>query len=139
MENKTNNKANDFIKNEVLKIERNSFIFRIIATAIGYTGITFWLNAIRTSASLWFIWILIIIQFTLYFAIFIISYQRAVVCGINKALGIIIFASLAILSRVNDWELIIIPLTVVVMLVVSSSAKKVSDKGKSLLIENSNN
>ena len=139
MENKTNNKANDFIKNEVLKIERNSFIFRIIATAIGYTGITFWLNAIRTTASLWFIWILIIIQFTLYFAIFIISYQRAVVCGINKGLGIIIFASLAILGRVNDWELIIIPLTVVVMLVVSSSAKKVSDKGKSLLIENSNN
>lgn len=139
MENKTNDKAKNFIKNEVLIIERNSFIFRIIAIAIGYAGITFWLNAIRTTASLWFIWILILTQFTLYFSIFIISYLRAIVCGINKTLGIIIFTSLAILGRVNGWELIIIPLTVVVMLVVSASVKKISDKGKSLYLESSNN
>lgn len=139
MENKTNNKASDFIKNEVLSIERKSFIFRMIAAAVGYTGITFWLNAIRATASLWFIWVLIIIQFTLYIFIFIASYRRAVVCGLNKALGIIIFIALAILGRVNDWELIIIPLTIVVMLLVSASAKNISDKGKLLLPENSNN
>jgi ABC-type polysaccharide/polyol phosphate export permease len=61
------------------------------------------------------------------------------VCGLNKALGIIIFIALAILGRVNDWELIIIPLTIVVMLLVSASAKNISDKGKLLLPENSNN
>ena len=135
MENITNNKASDFIKSEVLKIERNSFVFRIIATAVGYAGITFWLNAIRATAPLWFVWVLIIIQFALYFSIFIANYRRAVVCGLNKNLGIIIFTALAILGRVNDWELIIIPLTVVVMLVISARAKNVSDGRKNLLPE----
>ena len=135
MENKTNNKAHDFIKGEVLLIERNSFIFRIIATAAGYAGITFWLNSIRATAPIWFVWVLIIIQFALYFSIFIASYRRATICGLNKNLGIVIFATLAILGRVNDWELAIIPLTIIIMLVVSARAKNVSDERKHLLPE----
>ena len=137
MENVTN-KANDFIKGEVLKLERNWFIIRIIAIAIGYSAITFWLNAIRATAPLWFVWILIIVQFALYFLIFIASYKRAIVCSLDKNLGIIIFTVLAILGRVNDWELVIIPLTVVVMIVLSKKTKNVSDRGKTLLPEHSN-
>jgi hypothetical protein len=135
MEKITNNEASDFIKSEVLKIERNSFVFHLIATAVGYAGITFWLNAIRATAPLWFVWVLIIIQFGLYFSIFIASYRRAVVCGLNKNLAIIIFTALAILVRVNDWELAMIPLTVVIMLIVSARAKNVSNSGKTLLPE----
>jgi len=135
---KKKNKANDFLKNEVLKIERTSFIFRILASALGYAGITFWLNSIRTTAPLWFVWVLIIIQFALYFLIFIVGYQRATVCGLNKNLGLIIFTALAVLGRVEDWESLIIPLTVVIMLIVSTKTKNVSARGKTLLPEHSN-
>lgn len=135
MENTTNNKAHDFIKGEVLKIERSSFVFRIIATAVGYAGITFWLNSIRVTAPIWFVWILIIIQFVLYFSIFNLGYHRAIICGLNKNIGIIIFIALAILGRVNDWELVIIPLTIVIMLVVSARAKNVSEEMKHSLPE----
>ncbi len=138
MANITDNKANDFIKREVLNLERNSFAVRIIATALGYTGITFWLNAIRATASLWFVWILIIVQFAFYFSIFITSNRRAIVCGLNKNIGIIIFIAFAILGRVNDWELVIIPLMVVIMLIVSMKAKSVSNDKKYLLPEYSN-
>ena len=124
------NKADAFIKKEVLKMERNVFIFYILASALSYAGITFWLNAIRATAPLWFVWVLIIIQFALYFSIFIISYRRATVCGLNKNLGIIIFTTLAILGRVNNWELLIIPLTIVVMLVVSTRTKNILDSEK---------
>jgi len=137
MENKTN-KANDFIKGEVLKLERNSFIIRIIAIAIGYAGMTFWLNTIRATAPLWFVWVLIIVQFALYFSIFIVSYRRAIVCSLNRNLCIIIFITLAILGRVNNWELAIIPLTIVIMLIVSTKAKKVSNRGKTSLPDHSN-
>jgi transcriptional regulator with XRE-family HTH domain len=135
MENTTNNEAHDFIKREVLKIDRNAFIFRILATVIGYAGITFWLNSIRATAPLWFVWVLIIIQFALYFSIFIASYRRAVTCGLNKNIGLIIFITLAILGRVNDWELLIIPFIVIIMLIVSARAKNVSDESKHLLPE----
>ncbi len=128
-----NNKASDFIKTEVLKQERSLFAFCILVIVVGYTGITFWLNAIRVTSSLWFVWVLIVIQFSLYFSIFIVNYQRSKVCGLNKYLGIIIFTTLAILGRVNNWELLIIPLLVVIMLIFSGINKNVSDKGKSFL------
>lgn len=132
------NKVNDFLKNEVLKMENRMFWAKIIGSSIGYLVITLWLNSIRATASLWFVWTLIIIQFALYFSVFIAGYRRAIVCGLNKNIGLIIFIALAILGRVNDWELAIIPLTVVIMLVVSMKAKNVSVKGKTLLPENLN-
>ncbi len=138
MENKKSNKANEFIKGEVLKLERNSFAVSIIVTVIGYTGITFWLNAIRATAPLWFVWVLIIVQFALYFSIFISSYRRAIVCGFNKNISLIIFTALAILGRVNDWEILVIPLTIIVMLIFSIKTKNVSDDKKHLLPEHRN-
>jgi hypothetical protein len=128
-----NNKADDFIKIEVLKVENRLFFARILGSAIGYALITIWLNSIRATAPLWLLWVLIIIQFALYFYIFLAGYQRTVVCGFNKTFGLIIFTALAILGRVNDWELAIIPFTVVVMLVVSARTKNVSDERKTWL------
>lgn len=138
MKNEKSNKANEFIKGEVLKLERNGFAVRIIITAIGYVGITFWLNAIRATAPLWFVWVLIIVQFALYFSIFITSYRRAITCGLNKNISIIIFTVLAILGRVNDWEIAIIPLTIIIMLIFSTKAKDVSGDNKHLVPEHSN-
>lgn len=133
----TGNKAHEFLKGEVLKMERNSFFVRIVVAALAYTGISYWLNAIRADAPLWFVWFLIIVQLALYFSIFISGYRRAIVCGLNKNLSFIIFVALAILGRINDWELVIIPLTVIGMVIFSARAKNVSEKGKTLLPENS--
>jgi hypothetical protein len=121
-----------------LKLENRLFCARILGSAIGYALITMWLNNIRTTASLWFVWILIIIQFALYFGIFINSYQRSKVLGLNKHLALILFIILAVLGRVNDWELLLMPLLVVVMLIFSARNKKVSGEGKSLLAEKEN-
>jgi len=81
------------------------------------------------------VWILIIIQFSLYFWIFVNSYQRSKVLGLNKNLAWIIFSILAILGRVNNWELLVIPLLIVVMIIFSARNKNVSDERKHLLPE----
>ena len=135
MENKTNVTANDFLKNEVLKMENRMFWGRILGSAIGYIVITLWLNSIRATASLWFVWPLIIIQFALYFSIFIAGYQRSKVFGFNKNLALVLFIILAVLGRVNNWELVVIPLLIVIMLAFSARNKKVSEKGKTMLPE----
>jgi len=127
------NKTKDFIKTEILKAERNLFLGKIISIFIGYVGITLWLNAIRATASLWFVWVLIVIQFLLYFSIFSLSYTRALVIGLNKKLGFIFFVVLAVLGRVNNWELFIIPLLLVVMFIFSAKNNNVSDEKKYLL------
>jgi len=135
MENKTNVTANDFLKNEVLKMENRMFWGSILGSSIGYLVITLWLNSIRATASLWFVWVLIIIQFALYFSIFISGYNRSKVLGLNKNIALVLFIILTVLGRVNDWEVIVIPLLVIVMLAFSARNKKVSEKGKSMLPE----
>jgi hypothetical protein len=127
------NKTKDFIKTEILKAERSLFLGKIISIFIGYVGITLWLNAIRATAWLWFVWVLIVIQFLLYFLIFFLSYTRALVIGFNKKLGFIFFVILAVLGRVNNWELFIIPLLLVVMFIFSAKNNNVSDEKKYLL------
>lgn len=117
----------DFIKMETQKAERRIFFGKIISIVIGYAGITFWLNAIRATWPIWFVWVLIIVQLILYFSIFVSSYNRASAIGLNKTLGFIIFVALAVLGRVNDWELLIIPLLVVIMLIFSAKNKMALD------------
>ncbi|MDD5546886.1 MAG: hypothetical protein PHO67_07050 [Candidatus Omnitrophica bacterium] len=115
----------EFLKTKGLKIERRMFVVSILSILIGYIGVTLWLNAIRATAPLWFVWVLIIIQFTLYFSIFNVSYQRSKVCG-YKRFSLIIFLVLGVLGRVNDWELLIIPLLIITMFIVSARTKNIS-------------
>lgn len=112
------NKTNDFIKKIILEDQNRNFIISIIATLIGYVGITFWLNAIRADATRWFVWVLIIIQLLLYFNIFFTGYKRSKECGL-KYFGFILFLVLAILGRVENWELIIIPALIIIMIIIS--------------------
>ncbi len=100
-----------------------SFAFKIVAVTVGYVAITYWLNIIRTSAPLWFLWCLIIVQLLLYLAIFVSSYHCAVECGLRKSISMFIFIVLTILGRVNDWEVVIIPLTIIIMVIVSLKAR----------------
>lgn len=127
------NKSSDFIKNMVLQLENRWFWVKILGSSVVYLLITLWLNSIRTTATLWFIWVLIVIQFALYYSIFFFGYQRSTVFGLNKNLAFILFIILSILGRINDWELLVIPLLIVTMLVFSTMNKKVSEKGQTLL------
>jgi hypothetical protein len=123
-------KVSNFVKKEVLKLERNSFVVRILVIVALYTGITFWLNSIRATAAIWFVWVLIIVQLLLYFGIFVSCYSRASVIGLNKNLGFVLFLILAVLGRMNDWELVVIPLMVIIMIILSFQAKNISDEYK---------
>ncbi|NMB56682.1 hypothetical protein GYA19_01940 [Candidatus Beckwithbacteria bacterium] len=111
-----------FIKNEWLKTKRDAFMVKILFIIAGYTGITLGLNAIRATAPLWFVWLLIIIQLILYFSIFTVSYLRAKECGF-KRFSFVILLILSVLGRVENWELVIIPVLLVIMLVISARNK----------------
>jgi hypothetical protein len=117
--------GDEFVKGEYFKIDRNGFIFRILITVVAYAGLTFWLNAVRATSSLWFVWVLIVTQFVLYFLIFSISYGRAKAIGFKK-FGIIPFIILAGLGRIVGLEVVIIPLLVITMIVLSSRRKNIS-------------
>ena len=118
-------KADAFVNNEMAKIENRMFWGRILGSSLGYLVITLFLNSIRTTASLWVVWPLIIIQFALYFWIFIAGYQRSKVLGLNKNLALVVFIVLAVLGRVNDWEVLVIPVVVAGMLLWSALKKPI--------------
>ncbi|MDO8657597.1 MAG: hypothetical protein Q7K55_02555 [Candidatus Levybacteria bacterium] len=111
-------KTLNFIHKEKSIQNRNIFASQILIISISYALLTLWLNSIRANANIWFVWLLIIVQFLLYFSIFSVSYQRAKVLGL-KSFGFAIFVILAILGRVENWEIIIIPITIIVMLILS--------------------
>ena len=79
--------------------------------------------------------ILIVAQFALYFLIFIVNFHYSKVCGLNKNIGIILFTVFAILGRVNNWELFILPMLVIIMLICAIKNKNLSKKGNSMLSE----
>ena len=99
--------------------ERRIFAGQLLVATAGYAGTTVFLNAIRRTASLWIVWPLIAVQIILLCAIFLVSFSRA------RALGVrypwLVWVAFA-LTRVADWQLLVIPLHVVVMLAVSARA-----------------
>lgn len=123
------NRVTEMITNEVLRTEKNIFIFRILITLASYVGITYWLNAIRQTASLWFVWLLIGLQIFLFLTIFVVCLLRLRQCRKNTW-----WLSLPlILSRVDNWEVVIIPATMIVTLVLSELNKIVSEGRQHLL------
>jgi hypothetical protein len=128
---KGSERVSEFIKREILRGEKNLFIFRLFFFLAGYIGITLWLNAIRQNAALWFVWVLIIVQIFFYFSIFVACLMRAKQCGYRHAFWV--FLALAVACRVNNWELMLIPAMVIIMLVLSWHNQKVSAERQHLL------
>jgi phosphatidylserine synthase len=112
---KNNKEAQEFIKKLHLESEHRIFVGTLLITILLYFLITFWLNNIRETASLWIIWVLIIIQFLLYFKIFYKSYRRFLDIKYNSGISFFIILILFILGRINDWEVAVIPLLFVIM------------------------
>ena len=126
-------RVDKLIKREVLRAEKNSFIFRLFIVFAGYIGITLWLNSIRQSAALWFVWTLIAVQLFFYLSIFVASSLRAKQCGYRYP-WLWLFPIL-VLSRVENWELVVFPLFVVIMLILSERNQRVSDEALYLIPE----
>jgi hypothetical protein len=125
--------VNELMKREVLRAQKNIFIFSLFLVLAGYIGTTLLLNAIRQSAVLWFVWVLIVLQLFLYFSIFVACLIRAKQCGYRYAFWL--FIILSIVGRVNNWELVLIPIMIVTMLVLSERNQKVSAEVQEFLPE----
>ena len=123
------NRATEIITREILRAEKNLFIFRLFLTVACYVGITVWLNAIRQTASTWLLWTLIVLQLFFFLTIFVVSSLRLRQC---KTPSWWLWLPL-ILSRINNWEVVAIPATIVVMLILSERNKHVSPERQHLL------
>jgi len=116
------NRATEIITREILRAEKNLFIFRLFLTVACYVGITLWLNTVRQTISAWLLWTFIAIQLFLFFTIFVVSYLRLWQC---RTPSWWLWIPL-ILSRINNWEILAIPATLIVMLILSERNKHVS-------------
>jgi hypothetical protein len=123
--------VNEVITREVLRTEKNIFIFKLFLVLAGYVGTTLWLNAIRQSAAIWFVWVLIALQLFLFISIFVVCIMRAKQCEYRYVWLILVLVACA--SRVDNWELALIPAMAVTMLVLSERNQKVSAERKHLL------
>jgi ABC-type multidrug transport system permease subunit len=121
----------EVIKRDVLRTEKNIFIFKLFLVLAGYVGMTLWLNAIRQSAAIWFVWVLIALQLFFFISIFVACSIRAKQCGYRYVWLIIVLVACA--SRVDNWELVLIPIMAVAMLILSERNQKVSDERQHLL------
>jgi hypothetical protein len=121
----------EFSKNVIefaLKNESKYFIGSILFSSVVYLLVTLLLNSIRATAPIWLVWILIGIQFLYYYFIFASAYRRSIVYGLSSGLALVVFVILAILGRVNDWEILVIPSMLVVMILISLANKRVSNE-----------
>ncbi|MDO6852110.1 hypothetical protein Q4599_00855 [Cellulophaga lytica] len=134
---KNKSEPSNVVKTLMLENERNVFSMKLIFRLIGYLLITILLNSIRQTSSLYIVWTLIIIQFLLYFSIFILCFNRSKVFGLNKNIAFIIFVLLAFLGRVESLEIIIFPLMAIIMLFLSYKNKKLSPAAEYHLLNNS--
>jgi hypothetical protein len=124
------NPARDIITKELLRMENGAFIVRLFLVIGCYVGVTFWLNAIRQTAAIWFVWVLIAVQFFFLISIFVVCSLRAKQCGFQHTWLILVAL---ILSRINNWEVVIIPALVVFMLILSTRNRTVSVEHEHLL------
>ena len=122
-------RVTELITNEVLRAEKNTFIFRLLITVASYVGITFWLNAIRQTASAWLVWLLIGIQIFIFLTIFVVCSLRLRQCRKHAWW---LWLPL-ILSRVDNWEIVVIPATMIVTLILSELNKNISRERQHLL------
>jgi hypothetical protein len=123
------NRVAELITREVLRAEKNMFIFRLLVAAASYVGITFWLSAIRQTAATWFLWCLIGLQLFLFLTIFVVCSLRLRQC--RRHAWWLWFPLL--LSRIENWEVVLIPAAAIVTLIMSEVNVHVSEERQHLL------
>lgn len=114
--------ADGILKKELTKIFLVGSVFYIAV----YIGVTVLLNSIRATASLWLVWPLIIIQLIIYILFFVRGYKHIINKGLNTNIALVIALILALLGRVNDWEILAIPLLVITAVLIPWSNKELT-------------
>lgn len=127
---KKEHKPSSVVIDLMIENERNVFSMKLIFRSLGYLLITMLLNYIRKDYSLWIVWPLIIIQFSLYFSIFILCFSRVKVIGLNKYIAFFLLIVLTFIGRIENFEIIVIPLMMIIMLIVSYRNKRLSEESK---------
>lgn len=115
MGNLTLAETKDQFKRDKIRAEKGFFIVKMVITILIYIGLSTWLNSIRITGPNWFVLVLAITQIIFYFLIFLISYTRLKVCGYKKLSWLVLV--LTILGRFENWEIVFIPLLVIIMLI----------------------
>ncbi len=126
------NRAVEIITRKVLRAEKNLFILRMFLILSAYVGLTLWLNAVRQTVPTWLLWTLIAIQLFLFLTIFVVSSLRLRQCRIASWWLWVPF----VLSRINDWEILAIPVWMIVMLIISERNRRVSQEREHLIPSN---
>jgi hypothetical protein len=123
-------RVHDLITNEVLRMEHRAFVWRFVLTIAAYVGTTLWLNSIRQTAVLWFVWVLIFVQLFFFITIFVVCSLRLKQCGFrHRWLLFIPF----FLSRVENWEVAVIPGLALFMIILSARNRNVAPENLELL------
>jgi len=107
-----------FLQSIVLPAKKRHFAVKLLWIVAWYVGLTILLNHVvrRMDAASPFLWGLAILQVYMYFYIFTLSYVRLRECSSKVAWSV---GFLAVLGRVNDYELLIIPAVVLTALIIS--------------------
>lgn len=103
----------------LLPAKKRHFSAKLLWIVAWYVGLTLLLNHVvrRIDAAVPFLWGLAILQVFMYLYIFSLSYIRLRECRSKVAVSV---GFLAILGRVNDYELLIIPGLVLAALIISA-------------------
>lgn len=122
--------ARDFMRSEILRTEHRAFALGLVFAIGSYAGVTLGLNAIRKTAALWIVWVLVAVQLALLLSIFVVSTLRARQCGVRHTW---LFFLPFLLTRINDWEVVVIPAFAAIMLLWSARNRNVSRAHEHLL------
>lgn len=117
-------------KVEILKIENRKFVKLIILNVLLYFLFSFFLNKVRASISLFILYPMIFIQFYMLFLVFKSCYNRMIDCGLNKYLSYITFILICATSRINNLEIIVIPIMIIITILISTFNKNLSNVGE---------
>lgn len=114
--------AREIIERELLKLEKRRFLVGLLLWAAAYVGLTLLLNAIRQQAPIWIVWTLIILQFFALISVFVFGLIRMRQCGFSRWWLWISF----FLSRIENWEVVVLPATISAILFLSHRCSCVS-------------
>ena len=111
-------------------MEHRAFVWRLVLTIAAYVSTTLWLNSIRQTAVLWFVWVLIVVQLFFFVTIFVVCSLRLKKCGFRHRW--LLFIPL-FLSRIENWEVAVIPALALFMIILSARNRNVATENLELL------
>jgi hypothetical protein len=124
-------RVHELLTNEVLRTEHRAFVFRFVLTIAAYVGTAFWLNSIRQTAALWFVWVLIVVQLFFFLTIFVVCSLHLRQCGFRHGWWLPFIP--LFLSRVENWEIVVIPALALFMIIFSARNRNVAPENQELL------